>query len=304
MTLIDLPTIIPGEKRRHPYSFYDATSVLATTATSAFRTENMTGCVVWFKGVSSAGTPNLTLTLETSKDDVNANYLQVNADANPTLPVTITDENVHVIAINFAQMHDYARFKITLNGADPGDDVLTMRVCFLYGEFTHPQSVSVIADTEFPAAALLADNTAVPTTTLVGAILMGYDGTNIDFVRKDSNGALLVNPGALVYTSDSVTATTNQTTVGHGHKEVTTAGTDVVLAGSTACKRVTIQAYLANTGKIAVGGSGVDASATIGTGTGALLSAGESISFDIANLDAIYIDSTINGEGVRYIYQN
>ncbi len=163
---------------------------------------------------------------------------------------------------------------------------------------------TLTVDSEFPAAALLADNTAVPTTTLVGAILMGYDGTNIDFVRKDSNGALLVNPGALVYTSDSVTTTPNQTTVGHGHKEVTTAGTDVVLAGSTPCKRVTIQAYLANTGKIAVGGSGVDASATIGTGTGALLSAGESISFDIANLDAIYIDSTINGEGVRYIYQN
>lgn len=88
--------------------------------------------------------------------------------------------------------------------------------------------------------------------------------------------------------------------IGHGVKTVTTAGTDVVLASTTPCVSVTIQAQTDNTGVIAVGGSGVDA--TIATGTGNVLEAGESISMDISNLNLIYIDSTVSGDGVRYTY--
>ena len=62
----------------------------------------------------------------------------------------------------------------------------------------------------------------------------------------------------------------NITGIGHGVKTVTTAGTDVVLAASTVAKVVIIQAQTDNTGVIAVGASGVDA--------------------------------TVNGEGVRYTY--
>ena len=91
-----------------------------------------------------------------------------------------------------------------------------------------------------------------------------------------------------------------QTTIGHGVKTVTTAGTDEALAASTACKRVIIQAQTDNTGKIAVGASGVDA--TIATGTGVLLEPGDAIELDTANLATVYIDSTVNGEGVRYTY--
>lgn len=56
------------------------------------------------------------------------------------------------------------------------------------------------------------------------------------------------------------------TEVGHGVQTVTTAGTDVALAASTVCKRVDIQAQTDNTGLIAVGATGVDA--TVATGTG------------------------------------
>jgi hypothetical protein len=76
----------------------------------------------------------------------------------------------------------------------------------------------------------------------------------------------------------------------------------VALAASTACKRVIIQAQTDNTGVIAVGATGVDA--TVATGTGALLSAGDSLDFEITNLSAIFIDATVNGEGVRYTYFN
>ena len=85
-----------------------------------------------------------------------------------------------------------------------------------------------------------------------------------------------------------------------GVKVVTTAGTDVILASSTACKRVVIQAQTDNTGLIAVGATGVDA--TIATGTGIILYAGDAYELEIDNLADIYIDSTVNGEGVRYHY--
>lgn len=124
-----------------------------------------------------------------------------------------------------------------------------------------------------------------------GVVVLNSDGSKVDI-------------GALSAADDTVTTTPNHTTIGNGHKEVTTAGTAVALASSTSCKRVTIQAYRANTGFIIVGGTGVNGSSSIGTGTGASLAAGESISFDINNLATIFIDSTVNGEGVRYIYLN
>jgi len=90
------------------------------------------------------------------------------------------------------------------------------------------------------------------------------------------------------------------TSIGHGVKVVTTAGTDVALATSTPCKRVTIQAQTDNTSAIAVGSSGVDA--TIATGTGVFLNPGDVFELDIDNLADIYIDSLVSGEGVRYSY--
>jgi hypothetical protein len=90
------------------------------------------------------------------------------------------------------------------------------------------------------------------------------------------------------------------TNIGHGVKVVTTAGTDVALAASTACKRVTIQAQTDNTSLIAVGGSGVDA--TVATGTGVVLNPGDTFELEIDNLADVYIDSLVNGEGVRFTY--
>lgn len=51
------------------------------------------------------------------------------------------------------------------------------------------QSATIIADTEFSAAASLADATSNPITTLVGAMTMVYNGATWDRVRGDtSNG--------------------------------------------------------------------------------------------------------------------
>lgn len=93
---------------------------------------------------------------------------------------------------------------------------------------------------------------------------------------------------------------TTRRTVGHGVKTVTTAGTDVVLATSTSATWVIVQAQTDNTGVIGVGIVGVDA--TVATGNGIALAAGESVTLPVEDLASIYIDSTVNGDGVRYVY--
>ncbi len=86
------------------------------------------------------------------------------------------------------------------------------------------------------------------------------------------------------------------TIVGSGQTTVTTAGTPVVLASSTATASMTIRAFSTNTGKIYVGSAGVSSS------TGFILSADETVSLDLDNLSKIFINSSVNGEGVSYIY--
>lgn len=88
--------------------------------------------------------------------------------------------------------------------------------------------------------------------------------------------------------------------IGHGVKTVTTAATAEVLAASTKASWVVIQAQTDNTGIIGIGASGV--LATVATGTGIALAAGESIGFPVDNLSDVYVDTTVNGDGVRYIY--
>ena len=99
----------------------------------------------------------------------------------------------------------------------------------------------------------------------------------------------------------NATVTTASTAINNGTtKVVTTAGTDVVLGGDVACKRIEIQAQTDNTGIIAVGATGVDA--TEATGTGIILYPGDVMTLETDNLSDVFIDSTVDGEGVRFVY--
>lgn len=90
--------------------------------------------------------------------------------------------------------------------------------------------------------------------------------------------------------------------IGHGRKTVTTAGTPVTLAASaTPSRRVTIVALDTNTGQIAVGGSGVVA-ASGATRTGVILNAGDTYELDINDLSKVYLDATVSGEGANFAY--
>lgn len=109
-------------------------------------------------------------------------------------------------------------------------------------------------------------------------------------------GVVVLNPDG----SSVGNVTGLSTTTGDGRKTVASAGTAEALAASTACKSVTFTALLSNTGTVVVGGSTVVASA--GTRRGVPLNAGDSLSIDVSNLNAIYLDVTVNGEGVSYAY--
>jgi len=110
-------------------------------------------------------------------------------------------------------------------------------------------------------------------------------------------GSLAVMIQSSTGTGASSTSISSRSSLGVSQTNVTTAGTRVQLA-SNACSSVTVKAKSTNTGLIYVGGSSVSSS------NGFILSAGDSISIDITNTNLLYIDSSVNGEGVSFIFLN
>ena len=87
------------------------------------------------------------------------------------------------------------------------------------------------------------------------------------------------------------------TAIGDGKKTVTTAGTAVQLTTtSTPAKMVRITANGANTGNIFVGGSTIDST------RGKQLVTLQDIQLEIDDLSKVYIDASVNGEGVTYVF--
>jgi hypothetical protein len=108
-------------------------------------------------------------------------------------------------------------------------------------------------------------------------------------------GMVVVNPdGSPVFTPGAAAG------IADNRKVVAAAGTREALASSTVCKKVLICAETDNTGVIVVGGSTVVA--TLATRKGIPLSPGDSVEISIDNLADVYIDSTVSGDGVTYIY--
>ena len=81
-----------------------------------------------------------------------------------------------------------------------GDYCIDYRTGMIYGKKASTQvsltsaaykvplaASNIVVDTEFPAAAALADATANPTTTVVGAMMEGFNGTTWDRIRVDSS---------------------------------------------------------------------------------------------------------------------
>jgi len=78
-------------------------------------------------------------------------------------------------------------------------------------------SVTVTVDSEFPAAAALADDSGNPTTTSVGSHLLGYDSgnTNWNRVEVDDVGHLQIDVVSSALPSGGATAANQATIIGH-----------------------------------------------------------------------------------------
>lgn len=134
-------------------------------------------------------------------------------------------------------------------------------------------------------------------TTIAGTVAVTQSGT-WSVRNQDGSGNTISSTANALDTnvkSTNLTQLTEATVILNGKTTVTTAGTRVVLAASTACKQVVIRALSANTGVIYVGSS------TVASTNGYTLTAGESIGLEIANLNTVNIDSSVNGEGVVYL---
>lgn len=99
--------------------------------------------------------------------------------------------------------------------------------------------------------------------------------------------------GRLVVALD-LGALTPPTTLDNNQRTVTTAGARVQLQ-TQACLGVTVKAKSANTGLIYVGDSGVTSA------NGHILAAGDAVSLAIDNVNRLWIDASVDGEGVSWL---
>ncbi len=125
----------------------------------------------------------------------------------------------------------------------------------------------------------------------------GEDALKVDLEGAEISATIDVR---LQAANDSVTVEHAITGIGDGRVVVAAAGTANVISVSRTCKKVDITAETDNTGVITVGGS--TTVAALGTRQGIPLNAGDSYSFEIDDLNDVYIDATVSGEGVSFTY--
>ena len=127
------------------------------------------------------------------------------------------------------------------------------------------------------------------------------DGSDFDGIKVSVTGTSLLGKVGI----DQVTANANEvvvkgitmpTTLVHGQKTIASAGTEEAIGASTPLlSGVKVKALAANTGIVYVGANPVTSS------TGFALAAGEEVFLEVANLATVFIDVSVNAEGVSFI---
>ena len=145
----------------------------------------------------------------------------------------------------------------------------------------------------------MADNVSVNLSSGTASIATDdVGGVQYQNVKLDIGGNGLSVP---VSSSNPlpVTASTVNTSITNGRTVTVSANVALALASSTVVKEVIITAELDNTGVVVVGGSGVVS--TLATRTGVPLNAGDSVTFQITNLNAISLAAVVATDGVTYV---
>lgn len=153
-----------------------------------------------------------------------------------------------------------------------------------------------------------ADGGALPA---VQTVIAGFDGVNVQVAKTDNAGVLQVQPAAVVPVSDNGSSLTVDGTVDlassgdvagtltNGRRTVAVPGTAVALASSATCAWVAVTALASNTDRVAVGGTGV--LATAGSETGVQLVAGASVTIPTDDVASVFVDAVVGGEGVSFL---
>ena len=99
-----------------------------------------------------------------------------------------------------------------------------------------------------------------------------------------------------LHTDTNVATVSLPTAIVNGQNAVAAAGTAEALAAATPLRSiVVIKALIGNTGNIFVGDLNVDSA------NGYVLAQGESVVLSIADLEDIFIDSAVDGDGVSFV---
>lgn len=154
---------------------------------------------------------------------------------------------------------------------------------------------------------------AVSSVSMIGAF---FDDVSPDSVNEGDAGAVRMSGNRNLYVqirdaagnerglninaSNQLSVSSASSGTGDGRQTVTTAGTRVQFS-SQSTSRVIVQALAENTDVVVIGGSTVVAAA--GTRRGVAIFATQSYVFQISNLNLLYIDSVVSGEGVSYYYE-
>jgi len=146
--------------------------------------------------------------------------------------------------------------------------------------------------TEETVATLATEATAATLATEVTVATLGTEVTSAgikaqtDLLQFTGGGRLEVDAGV-----------TTNTAIATGTKVVAVAGTaEPIVAGVTLINSVEISALLGNTDAVFIGGSTVDST----TNPGTLLFPGDATTVVIDDLNKVYVDSLVNGEGVSF----
>ena len=164
--------------------------------------------------------------------------------------------------------------------------------------------VNAASDSELPAAAALADNTANPTVPGVGAFGLWWDGATWDRASGTAADGLLVNLGTnndVTLASTTLTATVlpaGAAALVCGRTDVPATGTAVNVAAN-ACKEILVSCPTGNTSDCyLLGGAGN------GVTGGAIIGKGDEVTLSLANTNLLWVDAGTNGDDVSWCCVN
>lgn len=143
--------------------------------------------------------------------------------------------------------------------------------------------------------------TVVSMPAITGTVTLGATANvagTVTLAAGITTTATIANTVTVTIPGVVTTAQSTPSTIFNGRVTVTTAGTRTTLAASTPIKSVTLRAADTNTGYIFVG------NATVTGGNGYLMSPGDVFSMDIADLNTVNVDASVNSQVVTYLATN